>query len=854
MKRSIISTPHRARLIWALAFVLPLTLLLGLVLQPTRAAELPPLGIDDYVVEAFGPSFPITQGAWYSNAQNGQGSGYYYVQLAIPCGWPANRPVMIDLYSPEMSGSGAADELRTAPGLATTFELYGRNIKIGPGIGDPGPGAPGSLVQQSYPATNTPTSWKRLYTLPAPVQCGTYLVRAEAQGDNGNVWRIRAGFDLDNNPNNRTPANYDDPDGQAGTGDEIIIGALQTAFKHPQSPTNCLTLYEYVAPNTQRIAFHNFDMDTSGGILYYSPSGTAFTGTSSARGVWNTGTRTSRGTGDIITNPETGWWKIVTCAGSDRHFIQEGQEGVPAYFQQPPTPRVVVSKDDGLIDVHPNQVLDYTIQFTNTASMGPSPLSVPGAALQPVITDTLPANTLFESCAINAPYTGTCGQQGGAVVYTLNQKIAVGNGGSVRLRLRTTPNAPVGPVRNVVSLEYRDNLNNLFLASGNDIDKITPADLSLTKAVDNARPNVGEIVTFDVVVRNAGPATATNVVVSDPLPAGLEYVSIVPAQGSYNSLNGAWAVGALKVGASAQLQISARVLTPGTKVNTAQVAAADQPDPDSAPGNNNPREDDQASATVRPLVADLSLTKGVNNPSATEGDELIYTITVTNSGPDAATGVAVSDPLSGDVEYRSHTADAGSYNPNDGTWSIGALALGQRVRLTITVLILSADKVTNTAQVSASAQYDPDSTPGNNNPAEDDQASVTTPIAPTAVTLSLFTAQRQPGGVLVAWATASENNTWGFDIFRSEDGTREHATRINPELIAAQGRGQGGARYTFLDTGAPTDAPATYWLVESENGGATHEYGPVVAQPLGLLSGSQVFIPMASRDGNVVSE
>ncbi|KPV52506.1 hypothetical protein SE17_15120 [Kouleothrix aurantiaca] len=475
---------------------------------------------------------------------------------------------------------------------------------------------------------------------------------------------------------------------------------------------------------------------------------------------------------------------------------------------------------------------------------------MPGAALQPVITDTLPVNTTFESCAINAPYTGTCSQQGGAVVYTLNQKIAVGNSGSVRLRLRTTPNAPVGPVRNDVSLAYRDNLNNLFLASGNDIDQITPADLSLTKVVDKPQPNVGEVVTFDVVVRNGGPATATSVLVSDPLPAGLEYVSSAPAQGSYNSLSGAWPVGTLNVGASARLQISARVLTAGTKVNTAQVAAVDQPDPDSVPGNSNPREDDQASATVRPPVADLSLTKGVNNPSATQGDELIYTITVTNSGPDAATGVAVSDPLPAGVEYRGATASAGSYNPADGTWTIGALAVGQRVRLTITVLVLSADKVTNTAQVSASAQFDPDSTPGNNNPAEDDQASVTTPIAPTAVTLSSFTAQRQPGGVLVAWATASENDTWGFDLFRSEDGTREHATRINPELIAAQGRGQGGARYTFLDSGAPTDAPATYWLVETENGGATHEYGPVVAQPLGLLSGSQVFIPMASRDGD----
>ena len=41
------------------------------------------------------------------------------------------------------------------------------------------------------------------------------------------------------------------------------------------------------------------------------------------------------------------------------------------------------------------------------------------------------------------------------------------------------------------------------------------ADLSVTKAVDEARPNVGDVVTFTVVVSNAGPDDATGVVVAD---------------------------------------------------------------------------------------------------------------------------------------------------------------------------------------------------------------------------------------------------------------------------------------------------------------------------------------------------
>lgn len=838
----------RARLAWALAFVLPLALMLALALPYSRAAEVPPVGAADYVVESFGPTFPITQGAWYSNPQNGIGTGYYYTDIAIPCGWPTNTPVMVDLYSPEFSKQGAADELRNDVALTTTFELYGPNVLVGPGVGDPAPGAAGSLVRRDYAPTNTQTNWKRLYTFAAPVQCGVYVLRAEANGDNGNVWRLRVGYDNDANPNNRTPANYDDADGQAGTGDEIVLGVLQTAFKHPQNPSNCLTLYEYVAPNLPQAVFHNFDMEGSGSVTYYAPSGTVFPGTASGSGVWNNGTRTNRGTGDVILTPEAGWWKIVTCAGSDRHFIQEGQMGVPAYFTQPPTPRVIVSKDDGQVDAHPNELLNYTIQFTNTANMAPFPLAVPGAALQTVITDTLPPYTSFQSCAIDAPFTGSCAPSGGTVVYTLTQKVNAGAHGSVRLALLTAPDTPVGPVRNDVTLAYRDNLSNLYLSNGNDIDRVSPADLSLTKTVDRSRPNVGDIVTFNIDVYNAGPATATDLVVSDPLPDGLEFVSSAPAIGNYNQDTGDWTVGTLDVGSSAHIALQARVISPNSVTNIAQVSSVDQPDPDSAPGNNNPGEDDQASAIVVPQVADLSLTKSASSTAAQTGTEMFYTITVTNSGPDVATNVFVSDPLPSGLVFRGAEASQGTYTLGNGNWFVGTLAPGRRATLVLYVLVNTDTKITNTAQVSAADQFDPDSTPGNNNPAEDDQASVTTPIAPTAVALSSFTAVRKPGGVQVAWVTSSELDTWGFALYRSTDGLRAHAERVTPEPIIAQGRGQGGAQYAWFDANAPTNVALTYWLAETENGGKVDEYGPSIALPVGVVANSYtLYVPVAAR-------
>src|SRR5262249_24361179 len=64
---------------------------------------------------------------------------------------------------------------------------------------------------------------------------------------------------------------------------------------------------------------------------------------------------------------------------------------------------------------------------------------------------------------------------------------------------------------------------------GNNPDSVlvTPqqADLSVTKAVSDAAPNVGDVIEFVVAVGNAGANDATGVTVQDVLPAGLAFVS-----------------------------------------------------------------------------------------------------------------------------------------------------------------------------------------------------------------------------------------------------------------------------------------------------------------------------------------
>ncbi|MCP3890938.1 MAG: DUF11 domain-containing protein, partial [Desulfobulbaceae bacterium] len=138
--------------------------------------------------------------------------------------------------------------------------------------------------------------------------------------------------------------------------------------------------------------------------------------------------------------------------------------------------------------------------------------------------------------------------------------------------------------------------------------------------------------------------------------------------------------------------------------------------------------DEQHSATLTISEADLSLTKTSNESSIYVDEQLVFTITVTNGGPATATGVQVTDTLS--TEFITYVSDdsGGNYVPATGIWTIGSIASGGSVSLNITVTGIKVGNPTNTAEVTACDIDDIDSIPNNNDPLEDDQASVTVTI------------------------------------------------------------------------------------------------------------------------------
>jgi len=96
---------------------------------------------------------------------------------------------------------------------------------------------------------------------------------------------------------------------------------------------------------------------------------------------------------------------------------------------------------------------------------------------------------------------------------------------------------------------------------------------------------------------------------------------------------------------------------------------------------------------------------------------------------------------------------------------------------------------------------------------------------PTAVTLSAFSAEWAGDEVVVAWETAMEIDTAGFNLWRSTDGGAYE--QVNASLIpAAAPGGVMGGTYEYVDADVTPGETYFYKLEELEVSGARNWYGP----------------------------
>jgi uncharacterized repeat protein (TIGR01451 family) len=552
------------------------------------------------------------------------------------------------------------------------------------------------------------------------------------------------------------------------------------------------------------------------------------------------------------------------------------------------TPRIINSKIDKLFTdadsngvPSPGDTLLYQITIQNTgngAAPGMTFSDVPDPNSKLVVGSvqtsqgTVTKGNTAGDTSLNVDI-GTIPARGASV--TISFLVTINNplpAGVVRIRnqgVADGPTTPAVPTDNPRTPTPGDPTDTPITAA-----PVLTADKAVSLFADsdgNGMPSPGDTLLYQVIIQNTGNSAATGVTFSDTPDANTTLVanSVQTSQGTVTGGNAGIApvtinIGTLPSGANVTISFQVTIanpLPPGVTqlVNQGTVNSNELP----PVPTNDPTTPQGGDPTVTPIAAApvLAAEKSVilyadsnSNGIPSVGDTLLYLITITNRGNIAATGVVYNDTpdvittlVGGSVKSSQGSVTKGNAAGDTSlSVDIGIIPAGASVTISYQVTINSPfvrSIILNQGTVNSN-ELPPVPTNDPSTPAPNDPTTVIIPPGQTAISLASFTATRRASGVVVNWVTTAEINTWGFHLYRSADGSRSGAVRVTAAIIPGQGRGQGGAAYSWLDVDAQPGVTYSYWLQEVELNGTTTEYGPATAGSAPAAQHS-IFLPIA---------
>ncbi len=282
---------------------------------------------------------------------------------------------------------------------------------------------------------------------------------------------------------------------------------------------------------------------------------------------------------------------------------------------------IIKTSDTGETLVSAGDTIGFTITVTNAG---------PGTATGVTLSDPLPTTPGLSWVLDTANSSAGCTLAAGVVNCTARDLAAAG---TIKVHVTsTTTAASCTTINNTAT--YNSTNGGTDSASASVV--VNCPDIKVTKVPDNATVNAGDAIGFTMVVTNNGPGVAKGVTLSDTLPVfnGASW-SISPAvqgcaitAGVLNCSFGDMGVG-VESAKSVHLSSTTTAESCGVVTNKVDVAATNEP---AANTNNN-----SATATVTVNCPDVTVTKVADAGTVSAGDQIGFTMVVTNNGPGVAT-------------------------------------------------------------------------------------------------------------------------------------------------------------------------------------------------------------------------
>ncbi len=329
-----------------------------------------------------------------------------------------------------------------------------------------------------------------------------------------------------------------------------------------------------------------------------------------------------------------------------------------------------ITKTDSVDPVALGGTISYTLSVEN---FGPS------AATNVTVVDTLPSPVTFQS----AGGTGWSCVPSGLTVTCTRATLAIGVAPPITLSVTAPGSDQVVTNTAAVSADEADPISaNNSDFEGTTVGTPVAADLGIGMVAGPEPVDMSATLLYSIRVTNYGPATASNVIVTDTLPAGVGFLSAIGT--GWACLENAGVVtctrSSLAVGVAPEISIT--VSTPGytgTISNSASITTGNRAQPDPYLPNN--------SVSVVSTVRDPSTLEDLCWAASDSGDLLVsigrsapHTVdTVGSLGTGAVEAITFGPSPSGPLLFGADedTASLGTINVNTGLYTpIGPVGTG----------------------------------------------------------------------------------------------------------------------------------------------------------------------------------
>lgn len=388
-------------------------------------------------------------------------------------------------------------------------------------------------------------------------------------------------------------------------------------------------------------------------------------------------------------------------------------------------PDLQITKTDGAVVAVPGGTVSYTLAYNNTNGKRD--------ANNTVITETIPANTVFNAGASTAGWSCPGGTSAGNTCTLAVGNIPAGGAGSTATFAVTVVNpVPAGVTGLSNTATIAD--DGLLGADGNPLNNTSTVltslnaaiNLSISKSDGNTGSSPGQTTSYTLTYANIGNKGATGVVINETVPANTTFNAGASTAGWVCTPNNnagsacTFTIGALAgggAGGSVVFAVTADDPVPSgtTQIsNTATISDDGTNGPDADTGNNTSTDTTPFDApptlgtysnttlfvtqgtTVTPTAPPADdkpgFTVGVAAPGFTGGisvDQTTGVVTITNAGPASASAYTVTVTVTDSIGQMTVRTFQLTVSKSDTTTTVTSshptLYVGQNVTYTATV-------------------------------------------------------------------------------------------------------------------------------------------------------------------------